>query len=396
MEEAEAEEETPNAEPEAGPDVTVEIDAAAPEVASDSSMMIIEVECPWDSGPGDVIDVPLPGSDVANDEDEKQTVQVTVPEGIHAGQTFEVELPAVGGHEPDSDAKEELSVEKIAEQLAEWQTETQEGIISCLGEYVQQADFRLIEQVKECLMVIAEAEVNAETTGALSGGWWAQTLRQKFGFALSAEPQVVQALEKRTEAVEQRLSDIESTAKASGKQLVDVVVSLGRTSQATNNVRDSHEELTGVVSTLQRGLNTTIQEEVDDRIGTVIGRTKGELKKEVNRLEARLLARLKKTTANSVAQHNQLEEELRTKSVQLTQLLQQQKATGDDEGGGGGGGGDSASGGAAAAAGGGASAKELKRLESKLLQRLAAASKASDEKCSARIAELESKMSPPK
>ena len=330
----------------------------------------VEVVCPWDSGPGDVIDVPLPGSGGTEDEEEK-FVQVTVPHGVHAGQTFEVEMPAPTTAGEGDAQEEDPNLQKIAAQLAEWQTETEQGIITCLGEFVQQADFRLLEQVKQCLMMIAEAEVDAETTGVRSGGWWAQTLRQKFGLALCAEPQLVQDLEARAESMEQRLATIESGTKASEKQIVDIAVSLAKTSKATSSVRESHEELTGTVNLLQRGLNNTIQQEVDDRIGTVIGRTKGDLKKEVSRLEAKLVGRLRKATADSVAKHSQLEEELWAKAAQVTQLLQAHEASGGGDG-------------ASDAVG----TKELKRLETKLLQKV----KANDDKCTTRLEALEAKL----
>ena len=214
--------------------------------------------------------------------------------------------------------------------------------------------------------------MDAETAGAMSGGWWAQTLRQKFGFALCAEPHLVQALEKRAESMEQRLSTIESGTKASEKQLVDVAMSLAKTSKATSNVRESHEELTGTVSLLQRGLNNTIQQEVDDRIGTVIGRTKGDLKKEVSRLEAKLVGRLRKSTADSVAKHSQLEEELWAKTAQVTKLLEAHQASGDS-------------------GSGAVGPKQLQRLETKLRQKV----KATDDKCSARLEALEAKLPSP-
>jgi phage host-nuclease inhibitor protein Gam len=104
----------------------------------------------------------------------------------------------------------------------------------------------------------------------------------------------------------------------------------------------------------------------------VIGRTKGDLKKEVSRLEAKLVGRLRKSTADSVAKHSQLEEELWAKTAQVTQLLEAHQASGD--------GGSGAIG-----------PKEMKRLEAKLMQRV----KSSDDKFSARLQALEAKLGSP-
>lgn len=361
------------------------LEEARERAESCETWVTMEVACPWDSEAGDSFDLELPGA--AEGDEDVDTIEVTVPQGISAGETFEVEVPG----KPEEKVDLEAGLQKLGAQVAEWQSDTEKGIIDCLGEYASLTDSRLVDQVQECvggsvqdcLMAIAEAEVMAERDGVITGAWWTQTLRKKFGFALCAEPEVVEALGKRLSTAEERLASVEGSGKAADKQLADVALSLGKTAVKTNTVRESHEELTGVVEALDRGLNAKIQEEVDDRIGNVIGRTKGELKKEVSRLEAKLTQRLKKATTDQKAAVAELEQELWAKSAQLTAVLEQQKvleqraSSPSPEGEGGGG-----------EAAGGGGGKEVKRLETKLIQKI----KAGDDKNAAKIGELEAKV----
>jgi hypothetical protein len=158
------------------------LEEAKERAESGETWVTMEVVCPWDSESGDSFDLELPGA--AEDDDDADTIEVTVPEGISAGETFEVEVPG----QPEEKVDLEAGLQKLGAQVAEWQADTEKGIIDCLGEYASLTDARLVEQVQECvggsvqecLLSIAEAEIMAERCASHFTVSFAQ-LRWPFG-----------------------------------------------------------------------------------------------------------------------------------------------------------------------------------------------------------------------